>query len=123
MWVLCGAEWPCQAACVEDFGAPCPATWAHMQHICIAPETYGGACRRVANLTNMTLRQKQNYGRRCNVKFPCGSGASWDELEATQTGLRGLPNGPLGRGGGLWEGTKNKARNTMQPAAYSGPVE
>lgn len=68
---VCGFEWPCRAACNENYDAPCPEGWTSIGDECMGPRTYAGECDFSLSTKGMTSAQKQTLAESCGVRFPC----------------------------------------------------
>jgi len=68
----CAVHWPCRKSCEEDFGQPCPEDWVLSDGICeVGNRPYNGPCAPFANLNNLTIQDKMQYGALCQLQFPC----------------------------------------------------
>lgn len=72
----CAVRWPCQPACQQDFGRPCPEGWGVFEGMCEAPRSYVGPCAPFANLHGLANQDKAQYAALCQVSFPCQSPSS-----------------------------------------------
>lgn len=72
--VVCGMRWSCLAKCLQDFRHPCPLGWTEVDlnpGFCVAPPTYTGDCEFAVHTSGMSDEQKQGFGAKCGVSFPC----------------------------------------------------
>mmetsp|Transcript_81101 Transcript_81101/g.216635 ORF Transcript_81101/g.216635 Transcript_81101/m.216635 type:complete len:157 (-) Transcript_81101:63-533(-) len=58
------------AMCEQDFQSHCPSGWMEQGPRCMAPWTYGGSCETIF-FRNMNAAMKSDWGRRCEVAWPC----------------------------------------------------
>lgn len=68
----CNVKWPAApTACLNDFSASCPFGWLEVTGgECRAPPTYTG-CSKVQQFGHMSLAEKQDWGSKCSVSWPC----------------------------------------------------
>jgi len=68
----CGATYRTRGACTESFEEPCPIGW-HLdnEQQCVAPADYTGPCAPHAHLGSLSSVSKFEYGRACEVRWPC----------------------------------------------------
>lgn len=81
----CNLKWKCQATCRQDFSKSCPENWTEVElnpGVCMAPPNYAGACGSSINAGKMTTDQKQEFGAKCAVTWPCSG------ISATSTTAR-----------------------------------
>jgi len=70
--VACGFQWPCHSGvCKQDFQAVCPAGWREVEGLCVAPASYAGPCSYSVKASGMSPSQKEAFGSKCAVSFPC----------------------------------------------------
>mmetsp|Transcript_40500 Transcript_40500/g.91055 ORF Transcript_40500/g.91055 Transcript_40500/m.91055 type:complete len:158 (-) Transcript_40500:152-625(-) len=56
--------------CEQDFETHCPSGWTEQGPRCVAPASYGGSCETIF-FRNMNVAMKSEWGRRCEVGWPC----------------------------------------------------
>lgn len=107
----CGATWPCQKSCDEDFGQQCPEAWQlSPSGVCEAmPHSYYGTCPPFANLNDFTREEKKLFAALCGVQFPCVDTTPISSCELMETTC---PSG--------WE-EKGSLETICVGAGYQGP--
>ena len=72
-----GEDGPCEATCVRDYEAPCPAGWQlSASGACEAPSAYDGPCPAFGTFSSMVARERRAFEDRCSACWPCAAGVS-----------------------------------------------
>ncbi|EDO08467.1 hypothetical protein BBOV_III009100 [Babesia bovis T2Bo] len=69
--IRCHVSWPCVNDPPIDESATCPLEWTKLTGtVCIAPASYDGICPPIASFHGYSIKEKMEYERLCNLKWP-----------------------------------------------------